>query len=382
MMRAMPAPLRLGLLLAAVLPACAGVSPRPDSLRVEDLETRELSAADARRRGAAIDRAIRAVVQRRYDEAAAAAQQALDIDPRAARAHAIQAMVTLQRAQVDDPPDLRLTNTAEAHMNLAARVDPNDPFVGWMFAVMLAQMGHVTAAAETAEAFLVRAKNASDDERAALLGIAGTYRYELGEENAALPHLQGYVALRPDDAAAQFRLGSSLLRIATVPVGLPPRSLRTARGHAEAAAKAFDRCWELAPGDEDAAVAVATALLRAAELDAQLGEAGAPSSGERAVQQLQTVATKFPESGEALFRLGVLAEARQDLDGARAFYRQALQRDPAHLGSLLDLATLLDAAGQRAEAAALLQRVIQDASARDRLTDDEWRRLVERLQRG
>ncbi|MBZ0153504.1 MAG: hypothetical protein K8J09_18420, partial [Planctomycetes bacterium] len=194
----MPAMLRFGLLLAVVLPACAGVSPRRDSLRVEDLETRELSAAQARHRGAAIDRAISAVVQRRYDEAEAAAQQALTIDPRAARAHAIQAMVTLQRAQVDDPPDLRLTNTAEARMNLAARIDPSDPFVGWMYAVMLAQMGHVTAAAETAEAFLARARNASDDERAALLGIAGTYRYELGEENAALPHLQGYVALRRD----------------------------------------------------------------------------------------------------------------------------------------------------------------------------------------
>lgn len=381
-MRAMLAPLRFGLLLAVVLPACAGVSPRRDSLRVEDLETRELSAAQARHRGAAIDRAISAVVQRRYDEAEAAAQQALTIDPRAARAHAIQAMVTLQQAQVDDPPDLRLTNTAEARMNLAARIDPSDPFVGWMYAVMLAQMGHVTAAAETAEAFLARAGNASDDERAALLGIAGTYRYELGEENAALPHLQGYVALRRDDAAAQFRLGSSLLRIAAVPVGLPPRSLRTARGQAADAAKAFERCWELAPGDEDAALAVATALLRAAELDKQLGESAASMVRERAVQQLQAVAAQFPVSGEALFRLGVLAEAQQDLDGARARFQDALQRDPAHLGALLDLAALCDAAGQHDEAAALLQRVVKDAGARERLSDDEWRRLVERLQRG
>ncbi|MBZ0150319.1 MAG: tetratricopeptide repeat protein, partial [Planctomycetes bacterium] len=138
----------------------------------------------------------------------------------------------------------------------------------------------------------------------------------------------------------------------------------------------------LAPGDEDAALAVATALLRAAELDKQLGESAASTVRERAVQQLQAVAEQFPVSGEALFRLGVLAEAQQDLDGARARFQDALQRDPAHLGALLDLAALCEAAGQHDEATALLQRVVKDASARERLSDDEWRRLVERLQRG
>lgn len=381
MMRAMSVPRRLSLLLAVTLPACTGVSPLPDSLRAEDIESRESSPEEKRRLAVAIDHAIGAVVRRRYDEAEAAAQEGLAIDPRSARAHAIVAMVILQRAQVSDPADLFLTNTAEARMRLAEHLDANDPFVGWMHAVMLAQIGHVSAAAEAAEASLGRAKDATVDERAALLGIAGTYRYELGEENAALPHLQAYVALRTDDAGAQFRLGSSLLRIAAVPVGLPPGSNRAAQRQAEAAAKAFARCWTLAPGDEDAALAVATAFLRAQELAQKLGDAGAKELGEQADHQLRVVAEKFPTSGEAMFRLGVVAETRHDVEAARGLYQQALQRDPRHLGCLLNLAGLLDAEGKAAEAAALLQRVMSNSEARDRLGTDEWRRIVERLQR-
>src|SRR5690606_20292251 len=104
-------------------------------------------------------------------------------------------------------------------------------------------------------------------ELSALLGTAGTYRYELGEERAARPHLEAYVALRPDDSAAHFRLGASLLSIANTPLGSPP-PYAIAQAEAEAAAAAFARCYELAPGDEDAALSVVTAWLRAAELAA------------------------------------------------------------------------------------------------------------------
>ena len=61
----------------------------------------------------------------------------------------------------------------------------------------------VPVVAAVAEAALTRTTAAPAEERAPLFGLAGRYRYELGEERAALPLLQAYVGLRPDDAAAR-----------------------------------------------------------------------------------------------------------------------------------------------------------------------------------
>lgn len=372
--------------LLALCAACAGVSVRPDRVDAATLPTIDVSAADAQERDAQIESAIDAVVRRRYGEAEAAARAALALDPRAARARAVLGMVTFQKAGLDDPPDLFLLHEGEAELELARQLAPDDAFVGWMHAVLLAEGGHLSAAAETAEGALRRAIGAPAAERAALLGIAGTYRYELGEERAAVPHLQAYVALRPDDATAQFRLGASLLRIAALPSGPRPNSLVAAQAQADGAARAFARCAELVPGDDDVALAAGAALVRAAELAGERGDL--PAREQRwhdAEVRFRAVAERFPTSAEAVFRLGVVAELRGDEAAARVAYTDALQRDPAHLGSLLNLARSHERTGARDGESAvreLLQRALRVGTELGTLSDEERAAITARLAAG
>lgn len=347
----------VALLLPWVLAGCAGVSPRPDQVRAADLPTRNLGPGEAERLQQLLDAGVQYVVTRRFDEAEREARAALRIDPRAARAHAVLGMVLLQQAKLSDPPDLHQANAGDCATVLAEQLAPADPFVGWIRALFLSESGHVTAAAAAAEAALDRTQAAPAVERAALQGLAGTCRYELGEERAALPLLQAYVEVRPEDATACFRLGSCLLRIAAVPKG--PKGPGNAQRDAEAAARWFARCWTLAPGDDDAALAVGTALLRASELAQARGEAGvAKERRTQALAQFRGVAEAFPGAAEPWFRIGVLAELEADAAAAVVAYGEALQRAPEHVGSLLNLAALLDAEAGNPRVVELLQTVL------------------------
>jgi hypothetical protein len=290
-------------------------------------------------------------------------------------------MVLFQRSTLVEPRDLFLAHAGEAQLLLAEDLAPGDPFVGWMHAVMLAEAGHMTAAAATAEAALGRTAAAPPTERAALLGVAGTYRYELGEERAAVPHLQAYVALRPDDAAARFRLGSCLLRMAELPSGPKPNSLLVAQNQADAAAAAFRRGAELMPGDEEMALAIGAALLRAATLAEQRHDTGARDEyRQQAEQQFRATADRFPGSAEALFRVGVVAEARDDRRAAHDAYTQALARDREHVGSLLNLAAAQEHdAGAQAAVRELLQRALDADAQHPSLSAAERSRMLARL---
>jgi tetratricopeptide (TPR) repeat protein len=234
---------------------------------------------------------------------------------------------------------------------------------------------------------LLRAGDAPAADRAALLATAGNCHYELGEERAALPHLQACFGLQPDDATTAFRIGCCLFRIAAVPEGA--KATEVAQINAEEAARAFARCAELAPGDADAALAVGAALVRAAELAGQRRDLPAPERRlrqeqrwQQAEQQFRSVAERFPESAEPMFRLGVLAETRGDIPASHQAYLQALSRDRQHLGSLLNLAALLEASGDAAAAASLLERALSADQARPGLSADERRRLQQRLRGG
>jgi tetratricopeptide (TPR) repeat protein len=363
-------------LASVALAACAGVSPRPELARADSLPDRQRTAAEQQRLDAIVAQAVEAVVTRRYEEAERHANAALGLDSRSGRARAVLGMALLQRAKARDPVDLFLANAGEREIVLAQQCAPGDAFVGWLHAVFLAESGHVSAAADAAEAALGRAAAATDDERAALSGIAGTYRYELGEERAALAHLQAYAALRPDDVAATFRIGACLLRIADVTVG--PTGLLDAQRSAEAAARAFARCAEKAPGDEDAALAVASAQVRAAELAKERGERAA--QGELllgAQQQLRRVAAAFPRSAEARFRIGVVEELRLAPDAARAAYAEALAIDGAHLGALLNSASLAAASNDAPAAVDFARRALAVDDLARELSAAERRRLVE-----
>lgn len=369
---------RLPVLGLAALAACAGVSPRPEAADASRLPTATPTAEEKADLAREVDACVRSVVQRHYDDAERSARAALAIDPRCARARAVVGMVMLQRARLEEPPDLMLANGGESETVLAEQLAPEDPFVGWMRAVFLAESGHMSAAAAAADAALVRTVKAPPDERAALLGVAGTYHYELGEERAALPLLQAYVGIRPEDATANFRIGSCLLRIAAVPAGA--QADLVAQLQAEDAAKAFARCVELAPGDEDAALAIGTALLRAADLAGKRGdEALRDKRRAEAAAQFEKVASQFLGSAEACFRCGVVAEARGDRAAAEAAYGKALDRDGAHLGSLVNLAALLDRGDTRERALELWRRAAMADAAKSGLTAGERRWLESRL---
>ncbi|HEB52470.1 MAG TPA: tetratricopeptide repeat protein [bacterium] len=369
-----------------LLAGCAGVAPNPAAASVADLPVVELSEARSERLAGFEARAVDAVVRRHYREARSLARRALALDPRSARARAVLGMVLLQDAARSEPVEWTGLRKGEFQIELARRLAPNDAFVGWIRAVFLAETGHMSAAAAAAEQALVDTTGAPAAERAALLGTAGTYRYELGEERAALPHLEAYVALRPDDASAQFRLGACLLALAAVPQGDPPQ-YEKAMIQAEGAAAAFARCFALAPGDEDAALAVATARLRAGELAAlsELPDSQSRRDAHRraAREHLRALAERFPDSPEVHFRIGVALADDPRL--AAASYRAALERDPMHVGSALNLAALAIAGGEPDRAreiyAGLLardaevRRTGREQRAGDRLTRDERQRI-------
>ena len=203
----------------------------------------------------------------------------------------------------------------------------------------------------------------------------GEVRYELGEERAARPHLEAYVALRPDDAAAFFRLGASLLSIAKTPQGSPPPYV-TSQRDAEQAAAAFGKCYALKPRDEDAALAMSAAWLRAAELaELQSKPAERDALRARAVEHLNGLAATFPGNAEVHFRLGVLATMQQDAKAARAAYVAALARDEGHVGSLMNLAALVAAAGEVDQAKAFYARLLAAPGASIELSRRERERI-------
>lgn len=371
----------MGPAVCLLLAACAGVAPNPASVSADALPVRKL---DEQARNACAEResaAVAAVVSRDYSAAAAAAERALELDPRSARGHAVLGMVALDRARAVEPVDYYELRRGEALMALAQQLGPYDAFVGWIRAVFLAESGHLSAAAVAAEQALERCIDAPAADQAALLGIAGTYRYELGEERAAFPHLQAYTSLRPRDATAHFRLGASLLVMSKTPQGVPP-PYRQAQSYAEQAVDAFRRCAELAPGDEDAWSSIAAAQLRAAELARlkRVGEAverarEAAQLEQQALDQLTAVTERFADSAEARFRLGVVAAQLGRAEVARAAYEAALARDPVHAGCLMNLAAAAIARQDVDAARLLFQRLLAADDQRGELTGDERQRV-------
>ena len=367
----------LGPLLWLLTAACSGVAPDPAEVSVDALPLLRL---DDQARSLCVElegEAVAAVVSRDYAAAAAAAQGALELDPRSARGHAVLGMVALERASATEPVDYYQLRRGESLIAMAQQLAPYDAFVGWILAVFLSESGHLSAAAVAAEHALERCIDAPAADKAALLGIAGTFRYELGEERAAFPHLQAYTSLRPRDATAHFRLGASLLVMSKTPQGVPP-PYRQAQAYAEQSVDAFRRCVELAPGDEDAWLSIAAAQLRAAELarlkrdgDADERAQEAAAYEQQALDHLTAVTERFADSAEARFRLGVVA-GRLGRDAAsRAAYEAALARDPDHAGSLMNLAAAAVAAEDVDAARLLFERLLAADERRRALTSDE-----------
>lgn len=389
----MRAPASTLLLVCSCLPGC-GVTPRVDTAAAiaDGLPTVAVDPEDRARLELAIGRAMAAAAQRRFDDASRWAATALAIDPRSARARAVQGLGLAEAAAKVDPPDLHGVRQAELELAIAMRLSPDDPFVGLMRALYLAEIGHTSAAAEAAEAALRSASARTTAERAALLGLAGRYRYELGEERAALPLLQEYVALRPEDRDARYQLGCALLRLAAFPRDERAASLTDAMRKAESAHEAFQRCHELEPADLDAALAASEARWRAAELADRVAKVARDEPEQRALQAsaaahrqacreaLGRLEAGFPEAPEPSFRLAVLADRAGDSAAAIAAYERALQRDEDHVDSLLNLAARL-ADTEPSRATDLLRRALATRDGGSP-TDGERKRIEAWLDRG
>lgn len=330
--------------LLALLAACRAASPDPEALAAAALPELQLDAAATAAAAEAADRAVAALDARRLELAEELARDVLARAPRQPRARAVLGLCLLRRAQTVTPADLHLQNTADGETLRASRLAPSDLVVGRLRAQFLAAVEHLAAAAATGEAVLAQNQPDAGDDYVALLACCAEWRYELGEERLARRHLEPLTELRPDNATAWFRLGYCWLREAD------------AVGGARAAVRAFARCAELAPGDEDVLLAAGKARLRAAGL----GDAAAlPAAAETFAAAQQ----QFPQSAEAAFCHGVVLQRLQQKDAAAAAFEQALQRDPEHLGALLDLAALRLAEPATAAAGrALLRRALAAGS--------------------
>lgn len=356
------------IVLLLPLAACAGVSPSP-----AELGSRELPpAADGvdldlvRRREAAV---LQLLAQRRYPEVETAAAALLELDPRAARTRAALAVALLERT-AEQEPDLALQNRAEGESRSAAAIAPADPVVGLLRCRLLTRLGHLSAAADVAEECLRRNAPSADPDYLDLLEAVGERCYELGEEQRALPHLRALVAHRPDDPNLQFRLGACSLRVASD------------ADAAIAAAAAFARSAALAPGDDDVHLAVVAAHLQAAEAARRARRPTVATAQLEAAAAAATVAAaRFDGLAEASFRLGVVKELQADPDAARAAYLEALQRDPEHLGSLLNLASLPSTAATAPQPHELWRRALAVDAAHGGLTAGERARIEALLAR-
>lgn len=358
-----------------VLTACSNVPPRPADRRAEELPLVRLTAGERQRCDQLAERAVEAIRAGRYGEAERAADQALELDPRVARAQAVRGLALRNKVMTNSLPEPQWMDDADVATSLALQLAPEDAFVGWARVVFLQSTRHLSAAAAVGEQVVERAQAAPAEERADLLLATAECRYELGEERATVPLLRSYTGLRPQDAAAYYRLGCCLLRIAEYPEG--EVGLAVAQNQAEAAARAFARSAELQPADVDAALAAGAAWFRAGELAAERKDTAV--SGRRwqaALQQFDKLATVLPDAAEPRFRRGLVQEALGDREAAVQSYREARQCDADHLGAVLNLLALLADPQERRE---LGEQALRIDAAAPQLTADERRRLSDLL---
>jgi len=308
-----------------LLAACAGPSPS-----VDELAAREFAAAASESDLAEAEQhALTArdhLAAQRFEEALDESREALSLDPRHARARAVlaRALVGVARQELgaESPLPLDVEREAEGESKSALALAPADPFVGAAHANVLAQTGHLTAALAAAEACLAAGQADGSVDRTDLVAHAAEWAFELGEDRRAISHLRALSDLRPEDATTHHRLGVCLLRTATDV------------GDAVAASRAFTHCVERRSDDVEAQLDAVKALLRAVALDAKKPSPVAVD----AVAAALAAETRFPQSAEASFLVGVAREAQSSLSrDAIPAYERALVRDPEHLPSLLGM---------------------------------------------
>ena len=117
-----------------VAAACGALAPDPEEMVSQLPPARDLDPAAAARLEDLSTEAMRLLDAGLFPAAEEAAQRALSLQPRAARPRAVLGRCLMERAEMDDPPDLRLwrrrPRRRHAHRQ-RRRVRPALPSVRW-----------------------------------------------------------------------------------------------------------------------------------------------------------------------------------------------------------------------------------------------------------
>jgi len=217
-----------------------------------------------------------------------------------------------------------------------------------------------------AKGALVQLKNSLQRDPAQLPAkiLLGRTHLALGDPLAAEEELTQALRLGADPlllalplAEARNQLGKFQLNIdALRPTDAPPDvasdlwvQLGTARlgsGDAVGAEIAFNEALKLRPEHGGAILGLASTYITRGEF-------------ERAEPLCAQALAVAPDNADAWFMMGALMQARDQLEGAEAHHRRALQLDPGHPRAALAQAIVVLKRGRGAEAAELFQAILE-----------------------
>jgi len=344
-----------------LLEGCAGVSPDPQSLAEDLPPVGAIDSAAAARAADLAERALGFTDVQDYVAARRDADRALLQNPRSARARTALAICIFIDADVEEPPNMSLLNQAEGEFLRAQRLAPDDPLIGLHHARFLVHLGHLSAAVDRLED--LTGLHPVDSR---LLSALGQIHYDLGHERRAAEILGRLLELEPEDALSHYLLAHCLLRLA-------PEFEKSSRGaEYQKAAEEFARYRQLAPEDIDGLLGEAHARFQALSRADHTGTASADTILDLYRQALE----QNPLLIEAWFSQGVVLDYLQSTDEAQAAYRKALDVDPNHLPSLLNLAANLSDAGNAEASKEYLRRALATGG----LSRSERQRIEKLLQ--
>jgi Flp pilus assembly protein TadD len=349
----------VGVLSVVFACGCSAPGPTPPEYADRHLAGATLEPAVQERLHRDTAVALGAIRAGEFEEAADRAERVLRVDPRAGLAHAVLGRALAARAGRSDPPDLPLMERAEGEILLARKIDPNHGDILWLHAGFLEVDGQVTLAATVLDELLD-----SHPRHLGGLRAASRIRFELGQERASRPLLIRLLQVTPKDAAAVFRLAHCRVRLAEavargdtdMPIKDPANA---ARRDFRVAAQTFRDYQALAPRDVDGFLGEAHAGFAAAQL---LPVASAVQA-ETEIEQVLAILTRAQEvdataPGPAHTR-GVILEHLGRSADARAAYESAIAKDAKFLPSILNMAHLLDANGDKKTARVYCQRALE-----------------------
>lgn len=340
--------------------ACSTPGPSPADWEAHELPKVELDAEARARVRSQTEAARQALAGGRVTEAARIAERVLRIDPRAAFARAILGTALLEPALAKTPPDLAWLERAEGELRLARRLAPGDPQIAMLYSQFLEVDGQISLAAKVVDEVLKASPNYLQ-----ALRDGSRLHYELGHERQAALILERLVDRVPSDSEARYRLAVCQFRLAEAMASGDTEIRVGVRSIAQAAflrsADSYVTYTRLQPTDMDGFLGEAMARFRAAVLSSPepTKQSPAPAAYAEIVAILTSAARVRPESPSPIHNQAVVHQHFGNQDKARSCYEAALELDKHFLPSMLNLAVLLDAAGEKPAARDLCERALK-----------------------